>query len=424
MTTLAMTTNLSFLHISDLTLLGAAIIVAFYAGKAVRFAKLPSLIGYMIVGVILGPSVLHLFDDSSMERLTFITQIALGFVAFSIGSELSLSSLRRLGAGIISIIFAESFGAFFVVVIALYLLTRDLPMSLIFGSMAPASAPAGTVAVIQEYRSKGSLTKALYAVVGFDDGLAIIIFGFAAAVAKRLLIMEASGVSESTLGALLDPAKEIGLSLIVGGAAGFLFYHLVKRLHNNRDILILASGFILVCTGLSIRWHLSLILTNMVVGLVLANTRHESLLHRVTNPLLDVMPLLFVLFFCLAGAHLMLSSLPALGVIGMVYVLGRSAGLIGGARIGAAFGHMEDKIKKYVGLGILSQAGVAIGLSLIVKHEFTLLDAKYNLPHALKIGSSVLATITATCIFFEIIGPIFTKIALKKAGEIPDIEPN
>jgi Kef-type K+ transport system membrane component KefB len=424
MTALAVTTNLSFLHISDLTLLGAAMIVAFYAGKAVRFAKLPSLIGYMIVGVILGPSVLHLFDDSSMERLTFITEIALGFVAFSIGSELNLSSLKRLGTGIISIIFAESFGAFFIVVIALYLLTRDLPMSLIFGSMAPASAPAGTVAVIQEYRAKGNLTKALYAVVGFDDGLAIIIFGFAAALAKRLLIMEASGVSEGILAALLDPAREIGMSLIVGGSIGLLFYHLVRRTQSTRDILILVFGFILLCTGLSIRWHLSLILTNMVVGLVFANTRHESLLHRVTNPLLDVMPLLFVLFFCLAGAHLMLSSLPALGVIGVVYILGRSAGLIGGARIGAAFGHMEDKIKKYVGLGILSQAGVAIGLSLIVKHELTLLDAKYNLPHALEIGSSVLATITATCIFFEIIGPILTKIALKKAGEIPGTEQN
>ena len=98
------------------------------------------------------------------------------------------------------------------------------------------------------------------------------------------------------------------------------------------------------------------------------------------------------------------------------------AGLIGGARLGAVFGHVEDKVKKYVGLGILSQAGVAIGLSLIVKHEFTLIDARYDAPHALAIGSSVLATITATCIFFEIIGPIMTKVALKRAGEIPDVE--
>jgi Kef-type K+ transport system membrane component KefB len=420
MAVLALTTDISFLHISRLTLLGTATILAFYLGRTVKLTKLPSLIGYMIIGVILGPSVLNLFDEISMEHLSFITEIALGFVAFSIGSELNLSSLKRLGVGIISIILAESFGAFFVVTAAVYSLTRDLPMALIFGSMAPASAPAGTVAVIQEYKARGSLTKALYAVVGFDDGLAIIIFGFAAALAKNLLIREASGASEGILHALWGPAREIGLSFMVGGAAGLVFYHLVRKLQSSRDILILVFGFILICTGLSIRWHLSLILTNMVVGFVLANSRHESLLHRVTNPLLDVMPLLFVLFFCLAGAHLQLSALPALGVVGVVYIFGRSAGLIGGARLGALFGRVDDKVKKYVGLGILSQAGVAIGLSLIVKHEFMLLDAKYNLPRALEIGSSVLATITATCIFFEIVGPILTKIALKKAGEIPD----
>ena len=422
MAILAITTDWSFLHISGLTLIGASTIIAFYVGRLARLAKLPSLIGYMIVGVILGPSVLHLFDEASMERLSFITEIALGFVAFSIGSELNISTLKRLGGGIISIILAESFGAFFIVVLAVYALTRDLPLALIFGSMAPASAPAGTVAVIQECRAKGSLTTTLYAVVGFDDGLAIIIFGFAAALAKTLLITEASGAAEGILGALLAPAKEIGLSFVVGGAAGLLFYRLVRKLQSARDILIVVFGVILICTGLSIRWHLSLILTNMVVGFVLANARHESLLHRVTAPLLEVMPLLFVLFFCLAGAHLQLAALPALGAVGIVYVLGRSAGLIGGARIGALLGHVEDKVKKYVGLGILSQAGVAIGLSLIVKHEFTQLDVRYNAPHALAIGSSVLATITATCIFFEIIGPILTKVALKRAGEIPDVK--
>jgi Kef-type K+ transport system membrane component KefB len=420
MMVLAFTTDLSFLHLSGLTLLGASTIVAFYLGRAARLARLPSLIGYMVVGVILGPSVLHLFDEPSMERLSFITEIALGFVAFSIGSELNLASLKRLGFGIISIIFAESFSAFLVVVLGIYVLTRDLPLALIFGSMAPASAPAGTVAVIHECRAKGSLTKALYAVVGFDDGLAIIIFGFAAALAKNLLIAEASGASEGMLGALFAPAKEIGLSFVVGSVIGVLFYRMVRELKSGRDILIVVFGVILICTGLSIRWHLSLILTNMVIGLVLANARHESLLHRVTSPLHEVMPLLFVLFFCLAGAHLQLAALPSLGMIGVVYILGRSAGLIGGARFGAMFGHVEDKVKKYVGLGILSQAGVAIGLSLIVKHEFSLLDARYQSPHALQIGTTILATITATCIFFEIIGPILTKVSLKRAGEIPE----
>jgi len=414
-----MPSDLSYLHMCLLTCVGIAAIVGFYSGRGARKIKLPSILGYMLIGIVLGPSLLNMFNESSLEKLSFITQIALGFVAFSIGSELSLSSLKRLGPGIISIILAESFAAFIVVSIAVYLLTRDLPMAIVFGAVAPASAPAGTVAVIQEYKAKGSLTKALYAVVGFDDGLAILIFGFAAAVAKTLLIHQAGETTGGFAAALAAPAKEIGLSLIIGGIIGFVFCLMVRKLHNPGDILVIVFGAIVLGTGLSARWNLSLILTNMVVGFMLANTRREALVHRVTSSMMDLMPLIFVLFFCLAGAHLQLSALPKLGLVGVVYILARTAGLVGGARLGAMVGHVEPKIKKYIGLGILSQAGVAIGLSLIVKHEFELLSAEYNLPRAAQIGASVLTTITATCVFFEIVGPILTKVALKKAGEIP-----
>ena len=417
-----MSLDISFLDLSALTLLGIATIVGFYMGHAARWIKLPSLIGYMVLGVVIGPSLLHLLSESTLEPLSFITEISLGFVAFSIGAELSLSTLRRLGPGIISIIFAESFGAFFMVTAGIYLVTRDLPLSLIFGAMAPASAPAGTVAVIQEYKAKGVLTNALYAVVGFDDGLAIIIFGFAAAVAKNILIGETVGHNESILLSMLSPLKEIGFSILVGGIVGFIFCQIVRRLQNSKDIFIIVFGAVLLATGLSLRWHLSLIMTNMVVGFVLVNTRRESLVRRVMVPIMEIMPLVFILFFCLAGAHLELSALSALGAIGLVYILGRTAGLIGGARVGALIGHVDHKIKKYIGLGILSQAGVAIGLSLIVKHEFAQIDAQYHIPHALTIGATVLTTITATCIFFEVIGPIFTKIILTKAGEIPHQE--
>jgi NhaP-type Na+/H+ or K+/H+ antiporter len=237
-----MSLDISHLGFSSLTLFGAISIVGFYMGQIARLVKLPSLIGYMILGVILGPSVLHLLGETSLEHVSFITEIALGFVAFSIGSELSLASLKRLGPGIISIIFVESFAAFFVVTAAVYFLTHDLPMSLIFGAMAPASAPAGTVAVIRECKAKGNLTKALYAVVGFDDGLAIIIFGFAAAIAKNLLIGEAAGHSESIWPALLMPFKEIGLSILLGGVVGFVFCQIVRKLQNSRDILIVIFG--------------------------------------------------------------------------------------------------------------------------------------------------------------------------------------
>jgi len=259
-----MSLDISFLDFSALTLLGIVIIAGYYLGHTARLVKLPSLIGYMILGVILGPSILHLISEPTMEHLSFITEIALAFVAFSIGAELSLSTLKRLGPGIISIIFAESFAAFAVVTTAVYFLTHDLPMALIFGAMAPASAPAGTVAVIQEYKAKGSLTKALYAVVGFDDGLAIIIFGFAAALAKNLLIAEATGQNSSILPAMLSPLKEIGLSILVGVIVGFAFCQMIRKLESSKDILIVIFGAVLIATGLSLRWHLSLIMTNMV----------------------------------------------------------------------------------------------------------------------------------------------------------------
>jgi Kef-type K+ transport system membrane component KefB len=194
---------------------------------------------------------------------------------------------------------------------------------------------------------------------------------------------------------------------------------MVRRLQNSGEILIIVFGVVFLATGLSIRWHLSLILTNMMVGFVLANRQRAALVPRVETALAEIMPLVFILFFCLAGAHLNLSVLPALGSLGCVYILGRSIGLIGGARLGAMFGHVEEKIKKYLGLGILSQAGVAIGLSLIVKQDFAQLAIQYNLPHAAKIGVAVITTITATSIFFEAIGPILTKFALNRAGEIP-----
>ncbi len=410
--------DLSFLHTSLLTLLGVVTITGFYMGLIAKRVNLPTIIGYMILGVILGPSVLNIFDDHAIQQLSFLSEIALGFVAFTIGSELSLSSLKRIGKGIIIVIFAESVMAFLIVTAAIYALTRDLPLSIIFGAMAPASAPAGTVAIIQEYKARGSLTKSVYAVVGFDDGLAVIIFGFAAALSKNLLIAECSNTATSILPALWTPVLEISLSLILGGFIGIIFSRIIGKLHNSRDIFIILFGVVFFTTGLSIHWNLSYILANMMVGFVLVNDQSEAVVQSVRTPLGEIMPLVFLLFFCLAGAHLRISAIPALGGIGVVYILGRSAGLTVGAYWGAKLGRLEKKIQKYLGFCILSQAGVAIGLSLIVNNDFSRIAAEYNLPHAAKIGAIVLATITATCIFFEIIGPVLTKFALTRAGEI------
>lgn len=408
--------------LSMLTVIGFIAVVGYYFGRNMRHLRLPSIIGFMFFGVLLGPSVFDVLSDQRVETLGFIPDVALGFVALSIGMELKFSALKKLGKSIIYIILLESFGAFVLVFGALYLLTGDAVLSLLFGAIAPASAPAGTVAVIKEYKAKGSLTKALYAVVGFDDGLGIIIFGFAMAFAQGMLAQQAGMQSASLLHTILEPLKEVGLSTLIGGVIAIIFILLARRIPHADDLLILVFGFTLIICGLCVQLHLSLILTNMIMGMVIVNTQSNSLVMRIQGRLSVLLPLLFILFFTIAGANLHINALPSLGLIGLVYVFARSAGLIGGSRLGAWLGKAEPMIRNYVGLGILSQAGVAIGLSLMIKQNLKtagpLVEASSTMHSGEQIGGIIITTITATCIFFEIIGPILTKHALKKAGEI------
>lgn len=413
-----MQTVQSYIHslpIPVIMVVGIMTLAGFYFGKTMRFLRLPSIIGFMLIGVVLGPSVLNLLGEKLKDGFGFITEIALGFVALSIGLELSFAALKKQGTGIILIIVFESFLAFAVVTVAVFLLTRNLPLALIFGSLAPASAPAGTVAVIQEYKAKGNLTKALYAVVGFDDGLAIIIFGFAFAIARSLLVQANGGASETLWHLVAPPLLEISLSFLIGAVIAVLYRLLARRLSERREIFILTFATVLVTLGICQLLHLSLILTNLVIGMVTVNTQPQGLTEKIKDELTEVMPLLFVLFFVLAGSNLHLALLPSLGLVGVAYIVSRSAGLMGGAWIGAVVGRAEPKIRKYLGIGILSQAGVAIGLSLVVKQTLTPMG-----PWGARIGILVITTITATSIIFEIVGPILCKIGLRKAGEIPN----
>jgi len=403
-----------FFPIPVIMVVGIMTLAGFYFGKTMRFLRLPSIIGFMLTGAVLGPSLLNLLGEELQDGFGFITEIALGFVALSIGLELSFAALKKQGIGIILIIIAESFLAFAAVTAAVFLLTRNLPLALIFGSLAPASAPAGTVAVIQEYKAKGNLTNALYAVVGFDDGLAIIIFGFAFAIARSLLVQANGGAPENLWHLIASPLLEIGLSFLVGAGIAVLYRLLARKLLERREIFILTFATVLITAGICQLLHLSLILTNLVVGLVNVNTQPQGLTEKIKDELTEVMPLLFVLFFVLAGSNLHLALLPALGALGAVYIAARSAGLMGGAWIGAVVGRAEPKIRKYVGMGILSQAGVAIGLSLVVKQALVPAGE-----WGARIGVLVITTITATSIIFEIVGPVLCKIGLQKAGEIP-----
>ncbi len=421
-------------------IVGLLTLAGLYVGRLARCLKLPSIIGFMVVGIAMGPSILGLIDSRMERQLSFITEIALAFVAFSIGLELRVSWLRRQGFGIILAILGQCFGAFLAVAFCIYIYmvvtlgfstallstpVHFVALALLFGAVATATDPAATVAVIQEYKAKGSLTQTLYAVVGYDDALGVIIFGFALAVSRQLLLAETGATSSLLFGAFLHPLREVFLSLLVGAAIGTLFSLLARTLKSPANMIILLVGFILVANGLCTVLHLSFILTSMMFGALVANTQPHSLLQRIHNDLELLMPLLFIFLFGLAGANLDVAILSKIGVIGVIYVVARSAGKVVGAGLSATAGKLEPKVKKYLGIGLLSQAGVAIGLALIASHDLAGVGvevAKVNgeiVTSGDIIGSIILTTTTASCVFFEIIGPILVKFALNRAGEIP-----
>ena len=394
-------------------LLGLLTLVGHLAGAETKRFHLPSILGYMLLGILVGPYLFALLSEAVLEHTQFLTKLTLGFVALSIGLELRRTALRKIGSSIVPIIFCEAFVCFFVVFAGLYLLTGDLPMSIVFAALAPASAPAGTVAVIHELKAKGTLTTALYAVVGFDDGLAVLIFAFASSFAGSLLAQEVSNGAVPWLQTLGKPIFEIFVSLAIGLILGWLFCRFLTAVKEEESGFTVMLGFTLLASGLAPYAHGSLILINLVMGIMLGNKLSSYVLQRLHKQLSNLLPWLFILFFCLAGAHLDLFALPKLGWIGAIYILSRSFGLVSGAWLGGLIGRAEEKIRRYVGMGILSHAGVAIGLALITQQNFAQIGSK----HSMAIGASVLTTVTATSVFFEIIGPLLTRFALVRAGE-------
>ena len=388
--------------------IGIAIIFGFIGGKFSNRFKFPGVVGYLFAGLILGPSIFKIFSLELLDKIGVFNDLALGIVAFIIGSEIRMTTLREMGKGIMTIIFTESFGAFFLVALGVYLLTHKLYMALIFGAMAPASAPAGTAVVLQEYKAKGPLTNALYTVVGLDDGLAIMIYAFAAALAKLFLI----GGTVSFLNIVEGPLIEILGAIVLGGLMGIAFGYFIRKLKGKDEVLAVSLAAILICIGVSKYFHLSLILSNLSLGMVfanlflLANRRAYQAIQSITLPI-------YIIFFVIAGAHLQIKLLPVMGFLGLIYIICRASGLIGGAFFGATISKQDPAIRKYLGLGILSQAGVAIGLAILVTREFGSLGKAGQ-----DLAVLVINTIAATTIIFEIIGPIATKFAISKAGEM------
>lgn len=368
-----------------------------------RLAKrvgLPNVTGYLVAGLLLGGSVFNVIPFETTAQLNDIVNVALGFIAFSIGGEFKLSYIRRLGSRVLTVTAFEALTAVVLVDIALLVCGFPPAESIALGAIAAATAPAATLMVVRQYKADGPVTRTLLPVVAMDDAVCLMAFSISVSVAKAL---EAEG-GVNYFDMIVTPIIEILGSIVLGGAIGFVQTFCLRFFKSRANRLTLVICAVLLGTALADLLGLSSLLLCMMIGAMVAN------LYDNLDKLLDVVdhwtPPLFLLFFVLSGADLDLSVLPQVGLMGVLYLVFRSMGKYLGARIGSRLVGFEPNVRKYLGVALLPQAGVAIGMTTI---------AAVELP---QYGGQIRAVILCATLIYELIGPVLTKIVLTRAGEI------
>ena len=401
--------------------------IALFSGlmlsRVAKLLGLPAVTAYLVAGILIGPFCLGAFGVNGLgftsfeniESFSIISDVALGFIAFSIGNEFRLEDLKHIGkqATVIGI-FQAVFTTLLVdaVLVIVHLIIPDkfpLPAAIIMGAIASATAPAATLMVVRQYKAKGPVTNVLLPVVALDDAVGLVLFSISFGVAKALIAGTVSMVA-----IIVEPIIEVVLSIGLGAAMGFLFTYFEKFFHSRSKRLSMSVAFVLVTVAISnfsfsigdVHVAFSPLLSCMMLGTIFCNTCDFSAklmdrLDRWTAPI-------FILFFVLSGAELDLSVMADISIvlIGLVYIVFRCVGKYFGASISATMVKAEPNIKKYLGITLFPQAGVALGM-------------------AIKAGALVggigviIANVTLfSVLIYELVGPFLTKIALTKAGEI------
>ena len=400
--------------------------VALFAGlmlsRLAKLAKLPAVTAYLVAGILVGPYLLGSLGVpglgfTSMEdvdRYSLLSDVALGFIAFSIGNEFRLGTLKHTGKqamviGIVQAVFTTL--VVDAILIGLHFMMPDklpLPAAIVLGAVASATAPAATLMVVRQYKAKGPLTDLLLPIVALDDAVGLVLFATSFGVAKALI----SGKVD-ILSVIVEPILEVVLSLVLGFVMGMLFTFFERFFHSRSKRLAMSVTFVFITVALSmmtfniggVHIAFSSLLVCMMLGTVFCNACDfsEELMDRLdrwTAPL-------FILFFVISGAELELSVFTdiAIVVIGIVYIIARSAGKYFGAGLSARAVKCDRPIVKYLGITLLPQAGVALGMA--IKSE------------TLGPEGAIVANITLFAVLiYELIGPLLTKIALTHAGEI------
>jgi Kef-type K+ transport system membrane component KefB len=386
------------------SILSLAIIVltGYFGAKLFRKVHFPAVTAYLLIGILIGPHVLNLVAPKIINISDFISNFVLGIIAFSLGENFTIKDIKSAGKAVIWISILEAICAWIIVtlVMIIYSLLCGMPVhpAFVLGAAAAATAPAATVMVIREYRAKGIVTEMLLRVVAIDDAWCLIFTAFAITIANALNVgvFNVLVISKSFI--------EVLTSLFFGGIAGFGLHYLSKFIVNKEELLVLTLGFILLLVGLSIRIHLSPLLTTMVAGVMIANiSKNRSMFFE---NLRQVDSILFLAFFILVGVNLDIGIIPKIGLMGLLYIMFRIIGKFIGVHIGAKRSHADPRITRYLAWGLVPQAGVALGVALSAKTLYP------------SYGEIIFTTIAATTVIYELIGPFCAKYGLKKAGEI------
>ena len=401
--------------------LAFSVLAGLLMSRAAKVVNLPSVTAYLIAGLCIGPFLLGRLGIkgigfSSLEYVdsfSIISQAALGFIAFEIGNEFRLKDLKSMGKSAITIGILQAVITTIIVDIALILLHFAAPSlisissAITLGAIAAATAPAATLMVVKQYKAEGPMTKLLLMVVSIDDAVGLVLFSISFGVASAL---ETGTIS--FIGVVLEPMLELVLSLGFGLLGGFLLNWLEKYFHSRSKRMSLAVAFVLLTVGVSLlEWEIggvhfgfSLLLVCMVEGTVFCNINEtsEELMDRVdrwTGPL-------NMLFFVLSGAELNLNVLsnPLVLIVGLIFIAFRSLGKISGAYLSCRLEKTSPTIQKYLGITLLPQAGVALGMALTARN--------------LSDGEIVRNVVLFAVLVYELVGPTLTKWALLKSGEI------
>jgi Kef-type K+ transport system membrane component KefB len=402
---------------NPLLVLGLALLAGLACAKLAQLCRVPSVTGFVLAGIAMGVALSE--HRAALQRFDVVNDFALGFVAFVIGAELELAHLWRLGRSVVGIVLAEALAAFVLVWIATWAWTGECGLGALLGALASATAPAATVLVIRQLKARGPLTTTLLAVVAIDDALALMIYAFAAVVARSTL---SSGIDLSWMSAVAAPLGRIAGGILSGAVVGGVFALFVRRVRNQAELLIAMCGGIILCDGIATQWGFSELLCNMAFGFVLTNSVRD-VMSRVLIAIDQLTPPVYTAFFVLAGTQLSLTACTAPFMLGLaaLYTTARIAGKLAGSRLGGWAAGAAPMVRRYVGFGLVSQVGVAIALAVVIKREFgdfsvVLRGTTYVL--SVMVVNLLLFTTIAT----EIFGPVLTRLALTRAGEVNQAE--